>query len=72
MLAATAVGWIANRASDLNGIEQLMTTVAAFVPLGSRLEIAQQMANHESAPTTGLDDRRSDDVSLDEVERIGI
>jgi hypothetical protein len=33
---------------------------------------ARQMAAHESARTTGLYDRRSDEVSLDEVERIGI
>ena len=30
------------------------------------------MAAHESSRTTGLYDRRSDEVSLDEVERIGI
>jgi hypothetical protein len=35
-----------------------------------KLEIARQMANHESARTTGLNDRRDDQVSLDEVERI--
>ena len=34
-----------------------------------RLEVAQQMANHESAHTTGLYDRRDDEVSLDEVEK---
>jgi hypothetical protein len=28
------------------------------------------MASHESARTTGLYDRRNDQVSLDEVERI--
>jgi len=39
---------------------------------GGKLEIAQQMANHESARTTGLYDRRQDQVSLDEVERIVI
>ena len=39
---------------------------------GGKLEIAQQMANHESARTTGLYDRRTDQVSLDEVERIVI
>lgn len=37
-----------------------------------KLEIAQRMAGHESARTTGLYDRRDDDISLDEVERIGI
>jgi hypothetical protein len=30
------------------------------------------MAGHSNAKTTGLCDRRNDDVSLDEVERIGI
>jgi hypothetical protein len=30
------------------------------------------MANHESARTTGLYDRRNHQVSLDEVERIVI
>jgi hypothetical protein len=39
---------------------------------GGKLEIAQQMANHESARTTGLYDRRDDNVSLDEVEKIVI
>jgi len=34
--------------------------------------VAQQMANHESARTAGLYDRRNDQVSLDEVERIMI
>lgn len=28
------------------------------------------MANHESARTTGLHDRRRDQMSVDEVERI--
>ena len=37
---------------------------------GGKREVAQQMANHERARTTGLDDRRSDPVHLDEVERI--
>jgi len=30
------------------------------------------MAAHESARTTGLYDRRGDEVSVEEVERIGI
>jgi hypothetical protein len=30
------------------------------------------MAGHESARTTGLYDRRKEEVSLDEVERIAI
>ena len=46
--------------------------VTAYLQNGGKLEIAQQMANHESARTTGLYDRRNDDISLDDVERIGI
>jgi integrase len=46
------------------------TGITAYLKNGGKLEIAQQMANHESARTTGLYDRRNDDVSLDEVEKI--
>lgn len=48
------------------------TGITAYLKNGGRLEIAQQMAAHESSRTTGLYDRRNDEVSLDEVERIGI
>jgi integrase/recombinase XerD len=48
------------------------TGITAYLKNGGKLEIAQQMAAHESARTTGLYDRRDDEVSLDEVERIGI
>jgi hypothetical protein len=34
--------------------------------------INEQIAAHESSRTNGLYDRRDGDVSLDEVERIGI
>jgi hypothetical protein len=37
---------------------------------GDLLDHAQQMAAHESARTTKLYDRRSDKVTLDEVEKI--
>lgn len=48
------------------------TGITAYLKNGGRLEIAQQMAAHESSRTTGLYDRRNDEVSLDEVERIAI
>ncbi len=48
------------------------TGITAYLKNGGRLEMAQQMAAHESSRTTGLYDRRNDDVSLDEVERINI
>ena len=38
--------------------------------LGGKLEIAQQMANHESARTTCLYDRRTDQINLDEIDKI--
>lgn len=46
------------------------TGITEYLRNGGKLEIAQQMANHESARTTRLYDRRNDEVSLDEVERI--
>jgi integrase len=48
------------------------TGITAYLKNGGKLEIAQQMAAHESARTTDLYDRRNDEISLDEVERIGI
>jgi site-specific recombinase XerD len=48
------------------------TGITEYLRNGGRREIAQQMANHESARTTGLYDRRDDEVSLDEIERIVI
>jgi integrase len=46
------------------------TGITEYLKNGGKLELAQQMAAHESARTTGLYDRRNDDISLDEVERI--
>ena len=48
------------------------TGITEYLRNGGKLEIAQQMANHESARTTGLYDRRQDQLSLDEIERIVI
>jgi site-specific recombinase XerD len=58
----TAIGCHIFRAS---GITDYLTN-------GGKLEVAQRMAGHSNAKTTGLYDRRSDDISLSEVERIGI
>lgn len=46
------------------------TGITEYLRNGGKLVVTQQMANHESARTTGLYDRRNDQVSLDEVERI--
>jgi integrase len=48
------------------------TGITEYLRNGGKLEIAKQMANHESARTTGLYDRRDDELSLDEIERIVI
>lgn len=46
------------------------TGITTYLQNGGKLEVAQQMAGHESARTTGLYDRRDDAVALDEVERV--
>lgn len=46
------------------------TGITAYLSNGGSLEHAMQIAAHESARTTKLYDRTSDDVSLDEIERI--
>ena len=48
------------------------TGITEYLRNGGKLEVAQQMANHESARTTGLYDRRQDQINLEEVERIRI
>jgi integrase/recombinase XerD len=48
------------------------TGITTYLTNGGKLEIAQRMAGHSNAKTTGLYDRRNDEVSLDEVERIVI
>ena len=48
------------------------TGITAYLKNGGTLEKAAHMANHASTRTTQLYDRRPDDISLDEVERIGI
>jgi integrase/recombinase XerD len=48
------------------------TGITTYLQNGGKVEVAQQIAGHESARTTGLYDRRDDEVSLDEVERIVI
>ena len=48
------------------------TGITDYLTNGGKLEVAQKMAGHSNAKTTGLYDRRSDDVSLSEVEKIGI
>jgi site-specific recombinase XerD len=48
------------------------TGITAFLSQGGSIEKAAQMASHSSTRTTQLYDRRSDRVSIDEVERMVI
>jgi integrase len=48
------------------------TGITAYLKNGGTLENAAAMANHASTRTTQLYDRRRDDVSLCEVERIHV
>jgi len=48
------------------------TAITAYLKNSGKVEVAQHIANHESPRTTKLYDRRQDEISLDEVERIAI
>jgi site-specific recombinase XerD len=48
------------------------TGITAYLKNGGKLETAQHIAGHESPRTTKLYDRRQDELSLDEIERIVI
>ncbi|MGH9432554.1 MAG: tyrosine-type recombinase/integrase [Terriglobia bacterium] len=69
---------IRRRAAD-GGIETAIgchtfraTGITDYLTNGGRIEVAQRMAGHSNAKTTGLYGRRNDDISVGEVERIGI
>jgi integrase/recombinase XerD len=48
------------------------TGITAYLENGGTIEHAQAIAAHESPRTTKLYDRTSDEVTLDEIERIMI
>ena len=48
------------------------TGITAYLKNKGTLEHAQTIANHASPRTTKLYDRRSDEIALDEVEKIAI
>jgi site-specific recombinase XerD len=48
------------------------TGITNYLENGGTLENAQKMAGHESARTTKLYDRRGDELTLDEIEKIQI
>ncbi|MCW1841764.1 tyrosine-type recombinase/integrase [Prosthecomicrobium hirschii] len=48
------------------------TGITAYLKNGGALEKAAAMANYSSTRTTQLYDRRSDEVTMDEVEKAGV
>lgn len=48
------------------------TGITDYLKNNGTLEHAQAMANHSSPRTTKLYDRRSDEIALDEYEKVGI
>jgi site-specific recombinase XerD len=78
MLRGDVWRMVRRRASDA-GVETPIgyhtfraTGITDYLTNGGRIEVAQRMAGHSNAKTTGLYDRRNDDISVGEVERIGI
>jgi len=78
MLRGDVWRMVRRRAADA-GIETAIgchtfraTGITDYLTNGGRIEVAQRMAGHSNAKTTGLYDRRNDDISVGEVERIGI
>ena len=48
------------------------TGITSFLENGGTLEVAAQIAAHESPRTTKLYDRRADELALEEIERVRI
>jgi len=78
-MAQADVYWMIRRRAKEAGIKTKIgchtfraTGITAYLKNGGKLETAQRIAAHVSSRTTGLYDRRDDDISLDEVERIAI
>jgi len=78
-MSRTDVWYMVRRRASDAGIETAIgchtfraTGITDYLTNGGRIEVAQRMAGHSSARTTGLYDRRNDDISVGEVERIGI
>jgi integrase len=70
-----------SRSSSLSTVEPPYSTcchtfratgITTYLKNGGTLEHAQQIAAHESPRTTKLYDRTSDQVSVNEIERIKI
>jgi integrase len=78
LLQANAYAMIGRRATaagintKLGNHSFRVTGITVYLKNGGTLENAAAMANHASTRTTQLYDRRPDEISLDEVERIRV
>ena len=77
MTASDALRMVKRRAEEAGGLPRGIcchtfraTGITAYLENGGSVEQAQQIAAHESPRTTMLYDRRSDAISLDEIEKI--
>jgi site-specific recombinase XerD len=59
-------------ATNLDNHSFRATGITAYLKNGGTLEKAAQMANHASTRASQLYDRRREELSLDEVERIRV
>ncbi len=78
-MGTSDVWWMIQRRARQAGIRTSIgchsfraTGITNYLQNGGTLEKVQQMAAHESTKTTKLYDRTSDQITLDEVERIAI
>lgn len=73
-----AIRMVKRRAQDAGVTDNIgchtfrATGIANYLMNDGTLEYAQKLACHESARTTGLYDRRDEEMSLDEIEKIKI
>jgi integrase/recombinase XerD len=75
-MSRTDVWYMVRRRASDAGIETPIgchtfraTGITDYLMNGGRIEVAQRMAGHSNAKTTGLYDRRNDDISVGEVPR---
>ena len=68
----TQQGSILISLSGTKPAERRLSATAEATPAGGERRIIGSPTRHDDAKTTGLHDRRNDDIIVSEVERIGI
>ena len=77
-MSRTDVWYMVRRRASDAGIETAIgchsfraTGITDYLTNGGRIEVAQRMAGHLNAKTTGLYDRRNDDISVGKLRELG-